>query len=154
MGIYGTTQAKIDVAAISKVMRVSEEAWYNGKIEIVDPRIQGGPYNPHTNTKDRSGSEAPVVIWSGDARIQAVRWPNVATTRQEAASLRTVVFHIPLSPEADPDLILEGFRVRVIDGGLAPEFEHGLFVVTATTNTSYAWSRRIEAMMDQGARIN
>lgn len=153
MGIYGKSAAKIDVAAISKEMRVSEEAWYNGRIQIVDPVIRGGKYDPLTNTKDRVGPDAPVVIWEGPARIQAVRWPNVATTRQEAASLRTVVFHIPLSAEGDPDLILEGFRVRVIDGGLAPEFEHGLFVVTATTNTSYAWSRRIECMMDQGANI-
>jgi hypothetical protein len=124
--------------------------WYNGTIQILDPHIEAGTFNRVTNTKDRPD---PTVLWQGPGRIQAVRWPNVATARQEAVSLRTVVFHVPLDTDLDPTLIVEGFRVRVIDGGMGPEFEHGLFVITATTNSSYAWDRRIETVMDQGAVI-
>lgn len=154
MGIYGPkSAARVDIRAISETMQPVTAEWYNATIQIVDPKIQGGTFNRATNTKARTGSNAPVVLWEGSARIQAVRWPNVATARQEAVSVRTVVFHVPLDEDLDPDLIVEGFRVKVIDGGMLPEFEHGLFVITATTNTSYAWDRRIETIMDQGAVI-
>lgn len=154
MGIYGRGAAKVDIKGISENMQPTVEEWFNAEIELINPKIEGGTYNRVTNQKDRTGGNAPQVIWSGKARIQAVRWPNVATARQEAVSARTVIFKIPLSEEIDPTLIVEGYRVRVIDGGMSPQFEHGLFVITATTNTSYAWDRRIETLMDQGAVIN
>lgn len=150
MGIYGRTAAKIDIAAISKAMQPVVGEWYNARIQILNPHIEAGAFNRITNTKDRP---APTVLWEGPGRIQAVRWPNVATSRQEAVSLRTVVFHIPLDTDLDPTLIVEGFRVKVLEGGKGPEFEHGLFVITATTNSSFAWDRRIETVMDQGAVI-
>lgn len=150
MGIYGKTAAKIDIAAISAVMQPVVKEWFNATIQIVDPHIDSGTYDRITNTKARPARD---VIWEGSARIQAVRWPNVATAKQEAVSARTVIFHIPLDEAIDPTLIVEGFRIRVLDGGMSPQFEHGLFVITATTNTSYAWDRRIETIMDQGAVI-
>lgn len=151
MGIYGKTKASIDLRAISEVMQPITEDWFNATIQIVNPHIAGGAFDRATNTKTRS---APDILWEGPARIQAVRWPNVATARQEAVSLRTVVFHIPLEFEIDPGLIVEGYRVKVLDGGMSPQFEDGLFVITATTNGSYAWDRRIETTMDQGAVIS
>lgn len=155
MGIYGPkSAARVDIAAISEIMQPVTAAWYNATIEIVDPQIEAGTFDRLTNEKTRTSGQQPIVLWSGAARIQAVRWPNVATARQEAVSARTVVFHIPLDEDIDPNLIVEGFRVHVTDGGMLPEFEHGLFVITATTNSSYAWDRRIETIMDQGAVIN
>jgi hypothetical protein len=151
MGIYGpNSAARVDIAAISAAMQGPTGDWYNATIQIVNPRIDEGAFNRLDNTKDRP---AQTVLWTGPARIQAMRWPNVATARQEATAARTVVFHIPLDEALDPSLIVEGYRVRVTDGGLSPQFEHGLFVITATTNTSYAWDRRIETVMDQGAVI-
>lgn len=151
MGIYGKTKAKIDLRAISETMQPVTEEWYNAVIQIVDPHINEGTFDRATNTKTRVPED---ILWEGPARIQAVRWPNVATARQEAISSRTVVFHIPLEFEIDPGLIVEGYRVHVVDGGMSPQFEQGLFVITATTNSSYAWDRRIETTMDQGAVIN
>lgn len=150
MGIYGKTAASIDIAGISAAMQPAVMDWFNARIQIVDPDIEGGVYDRKTNTKVRAGR---TVLWEGPARIQAVRWPNVATAKQEAVAARTVIFHIPLDADVDPKLIVEGYRVVVLDGGLSPQFEHGLFVITATTNTSYAWDRRIETIMDQGAVI-
>lgn len=151
MGIYGKYKAKVDIHAISLEMRDTVDDWYNAEIEIIDPHINAGAFDRQTNTKDRIPED---VLWSGPARIQAMRWPNVATARQEAVSVRTVVFHIPLSVELDPELIKEGYRLRVTNGGESPEFEDGLFVITTTINSSYAWDRRVEAMMDQGAVIH
>lgn len=154
MGLYnGPQSATVDIRGISEVMQGTVDDWYNAVIQLVAPNIDGGAYDRTTNTKDRTGVNAPEVLWEGKARIQAMRWPNVATARQEAISMRTVVFHIPLSEDIDPELLIEGQRVRVVDGGMQPEFEHGLYVITATTNSSYAWDRRIETMMDQGAAI-
>lgn len=152
MGIYtrGHQSAPIDIRGISEAMQSTVYAWFNAEIEICDPHIEAGAFDRATNTKDRP---APDILWSGPARIQAVRWPNVATTRQEAVSARAVIFHIPLSEEVDPTMIREGFRVHVTDGGMAPEFEGGLFVITASVNTSYAWDRRIETIQDMGAVI-
>lgn len=150
MGIYGKTAARIDIRAISETMQPVVGDWYNAEIELVNPHIDGGTFNRKTNTKQRNTTD---ILWAGKARIQAVRWPNIATARQEAVSLRTVIFHIPLDSDLDPGLIVEGYRVRVKNGGMMPEFEHGLFVITSTTNSSYAWDRRIECMMDQGASI-
>lgn len=152
MGIYGKTAVSWDAAAISEIMQpIVEQGFYNATIDIIDPHIEVGAYNRMTNVKDRS---ALSILWSGPSRIQAVRWPNVATARQEAISIRTVVFHIPRYVDLDPSLIMEGYRIHVTDaGGLAPEFEDGLFVITSSTNSSYAWDRRIETVMDQGAVI-
>jgi hypothetical protein len=150
VGIYGKTAAKIDIAGVSAVMQPVVADWYNATIDIIKPDISGGVYNRATNTKART----PETIWTGPARIQAMRWPNVATSRQEAISARTVVFHIPLSVDIDPSLIHEGWRVRVTDGGMSPEFEGGLFVITGAVNSSYAWDRRIETTQDQGTTVS
>lgn len=152
MGIYGPkSAAKVDIEAISEIMQPVTEDWFNARIQIVDPHINDGTFDRATNTRTRPAED---VLWEGPARIQAVRWPNVATARQEAISSRTVVFHIPLEFEIDPGLIVEGYRVHVVDGGMSPQFTSGLFVITATTNGSYAWDRRIETTMDQGAVIS
>lgn len=149
MGLYGKYRAKVDIRAISEEMQPAVEDWFNATIEIVKPDIGGGAFDRAANTKQRT----PEVIWTGSARIQAMRWPNVATARQEAIAARTVVFHLPVSEDADPALIHEGWRIRVLDGGMSPEFEGGLFVITGSVNTSYAWDRRIETMMDQGTEV-
>lgn len=151
MGLYGKFGAKIDIRAVSEAMQPVIEQWFNAEIQIIDPHIDGGSFNRLTNTKTRV---TPDVLWQGVARIQAVRWPNVATSRQEAVSTRTVVFQIPISEDINPAFIQEGYRVHVVDGGMNPEFESGLFVITTTVNSSYAWNRRIETMMDQGAVIS
>ena len=150
MGIYGKTAAKINIREVSEVMQPVVGGWYNAKIQIVKPDIIGGAFNRATNTKART----PEVIWTGPARIQAMRWPNVATSRQEAISARTVVFHLPLDTTLDPAMVHEGWRVRVTDGGMAPEFEGGLFVITGAVNSSYAWDRRIETTQDQGTTVS
>lgn len=147
MGLYGGAAKPIDMDAISAEMQPVTEEWFNAEIEIIDPDINGGSFNRITNTV--TGRD-PEVLWTGPARIQAMRWPNVANARYEATALRTVVFHLPLTADIDPTIVREGLRIKVTDGGLSQSFEGGLFVVTSSVNSSYAWDRRIETMMDQG----
>ena len=82
-----------------------------------------------------------------------MRWPNVATAKGEAVALRTVVFHIPREIDIDVEFIREGLRVHVLDGGLSPEYTNGIFVITTSVNSSYAWDRRIETTQDQGVSL-
>lgn len=150
MGVYKSSKAKINIRAISEAMQPVVEDWFDSTIQIIDPNITAGTFNRMTNT---TTGRNPEVLWEGPARIQAMRWPNVATTRQEAVSIRTVVFHIPVSDEIDPEFIQEGFRVHVLTSDMSPELAHGLYVITSSINSSYAWDRRIETMMDQGAVV-
>ena len=150
MGILKSPMMSLDFVATSAMLQNSVKQSHNAQIELIDPNISGGTYDRWTNT---DSGRNPVVLWSGAARIQAMRWPNVATARQEAVSVRTVVFHIPLDAEIDVTMIREGFRIRVTDGGLLPDFTGGLFVITTSVNSSYAWDRRIEAMQDQGVDL-
>lgn len=149
MGLYHGDN-KIDIRAISEEMQLVVEDWFDSTIQIIDPQITQGTFDRVANT---TTGRTPVVLWEGPARIQAMRWPNVATAKQEAVSIRTVVFHIPVSQDVDPEFIREGFRVNVVSGSMSPELEHGLFVITSTINSSYAWDRRIETMMDQGTDL-
>ncbi len=146
------TVGKIDFEETANQVGPAHEKWLNAKIQIIDPDIKGSGFNRMENTKLRTYE----VVWEGAARIQAMRWPNVATTRQEAVSIRTVVFHIPRASDAQDDAPLyipEGWRIRVLDAGRAREFTIGLFVITSSVNSSYDWDRRIETMHDQGASI-
>jgi hypothetical protein len=150
MGVHNNARL-VDIRAISEQIRKPVDRWMNASIEIVAPDINGGVYDRATNTKTRN----PQVMWTGPARIQAVRWPNVATARQAAMALREVIFHLPLDTDEEfPLYIPQGWRVRVLDGGLSPQFENSLFVITTTINSSYDWDRRIETTMDQGAPID
>ena len=147
MGLHTFSNSHIDFRAISEEMQPVIEATFNATISIVDPDISGGTYNRTTNTTTGRG---PVTLWSGPARAQAMRWPNVASPRGEATSLRTIVFHIPREIDINVSVIREGFRIEVTDGAMSPEFEDGIFVITSSVNGSYAWDRRIETMHDQG----
>lgn len=139
----------INIPAISAALQPPVEAWMNAVIQLINPDINGGTFDRTTNSKTRS----PAVLWEGPARIQALRWPTVATSRQAAESLREVAFHIPIDSDIPPLYVPQGYRVRVLDGGMSPQFTGGLFVVTTAFNSSYDWDRRIEATMDQGQVI-
>lgn len=148
MGIRKSGTMRVDIEGISDTMQPVVNEWFNATISIEDPHIEQGTFNRVTN---KVTGRTPGVLWTGPARIQAMRWPNVATSRQEAISARTMVFHIPLSATLDPTLVREGLRIRVTDGGLSPHLTSGLYVITSSVNSSFAWDRRIETMMDQGA---
>lgn len=138
---------KVDMPAISESMGETVPEWYvDAEIEIVNPDINGGEYDRATNTKTRN----PQVLWTGKARIQAVRWPSVATARQAAMSLREVTFHIGKNDETVPLFIAQGWRVQVLTCTLSPNLEGKLYVVNTAINSSYDWDIRIEATMDQG----
>ncbi len=146
MGV-GKFAGTLDFRTTSESMQPVVNDQFNATIEIIDPNITEGTFDRVTRTRTSRDAD---VLWTGPARIQAMRWPNVASPKGESVSLRSVVFHVPREITISPAFIREGFRVRVTDGGLSEEFVGGLFVITTSVNGSYAWDRRIETIHDQG----
>ena len=142
--------SSLDFRRTSDVMEDVVAETFNATIQIIDPNIEQGTYNRLTNTVT---GHTPTVLWTGPARIQGMRWPNVATPRAESVSLRSIIFTIPHTIDINVALIREGFRIRVLNGGEAPEFEAGMYTITSSVNSSYAWNRRIETLMDQGVVV-
>lgn len=142
--------SSLDFRNTSEVMQPVVEETMGAVIQIIDPNTNDGTYNRITN---KVVGHTPEVLWTGPARIQGMRWPNVATPRAESVSLRTIVFTIPLDIQINVNIIREGFRIRVLDGGMLPDFEAGMYTITASVNASNAWNRRIETMMDQGVDV-
>lgn len=147
MGLYAKGVA-VDIAAISKEMQPVVEGWQNATIQVIDPNIADGTYN---KWKNEVTGKSHAVLWSGRARIQPLRWPLMVTGSAEQASYRAVRFQIPLGSSFTGDMLVrEGLRIRVKDGGQFKDLERGMFVITAGSNSSFAWNRTFEAQMDQG----
>lgn len=147
MGLYGSNR-RVDIAAISERMQPVVNAWQNGAIELIDPNINGGTYNVWTN--QTTGREH-TVLWSGPARIQPMRFPVLVSGQSEQVVYKSVRFQIPLAAEFPDGMIArEGLRIRVTDGGMFPDLERMLFVITSGINSSFAWNRTIETTSDTG----
>ena len=149
MGLY-TSKRKVDIAAISEVMQSVVSKWQNGVIKILDPHISGGTYNVWEN---KTTGRNPATIWEGPARIQPIRWPIVVTGKAEQSAYKSVRFQIPRDIEFDFNVIREGLRIEVSEGGMFEDMESMIFVITAATNSSFAWNRTIDATVDTGVDI-
>lgn len=150
MGLYGMLPGPgINIPAVAAQMRATEESWMNGLIQIVDPNIGDGTFNPITNVI--SGGE-PVVLWQGKARIQHMRAPQSIAGSFENSEIRNVRFKIPLSADIPDDVpIREGLQIYVVDGGEDRILEQYHYVVKSGINSSLAWNRTIETSVDLGA---
>ena len=131
-------------------MQPAVNAFQNGAIEIFDPDIEGGVFNVWDN--EVTGREQ-TIFWAGPARIQPMRWPTMVTGKAEQSAYRSVRFQIPLTADIGTRFLREGMRVRVTDGGMLPDLMAMLYVVTAATNSSFAWNRTIETVADTGIEL-
>ena len=82
-----------------------------------------------------------------------MRWPTMVTGKAEQSAYRSVRFQIPLTADIGTRFLREGMRVRVTDGGMLPDLMAMLYVVTAATNSSFAWNRTIETVADTGIEL-
>ena len=67
----------INIPAMAESMRPLVEQWMSGLVQIIDPNLADGEYDPFAN--DTEGGD-PSVIWSGSARIQPLR-PSCPSAR-------------------------------------------------------------------------
>jgi len=141
MGTF--TGGSIDFAAISTEMRSTMLPWMNGAIQIVDPNVDEQEWNPFTNTYTGGSS---TVIWSGPARIQHLSSETTPTVGYTQTGIRGIRIQVPMDTEMG--FVRNGLQVIVTDGGSDPELEQLSYVITSAINSSYAWSRTIEAEVD------
>ena len=150
MGLYGAAK-RFDIDAIGERMEPVVEEFFNGNITIYNPNIQDGAFDVWKNTvAGRSHTE----LWTGSARIQPVRWPVMVTGKAEQSAYKAVRFQIPLDADIDTTVVREGMRIQVNNGGRFKDIENMLFVVTAATNSSFAFNRTIDAVVDTGVDIS
>lgn len=140
MGVFNQS---LDFAAAAAAMAATVRMWMNGSIQIIDPNVGDGTWNEWTNTE--TGGE-PTVIWSGPARIQHLKNDTVNDIGFSQTGTRGIRVQVPLDVEAG--FIRNGLQIIVTDGGNDYELEQLQFTITSAVNSSYAWLRTIEAMVD------
>jgi len=146
MGVFG---GSIDFAKIGTEMAKTYSHWLNASIQIVDPNVDGGTWNEWTNEKTGG---APIVLWSGRARIQHLTSENMYDVGYSQTSIRGIRVQIPLGVQAG--FIRKGLQIIVTDGGNDYELEQLQFVISSAINSSYAWGRTIEAEVDMKSVAN
>lgn len=149
MGLYSESRPMLDIPAIAATMRETEEPWMQGTIQIIYPNIEGGSFDPWTNT--RAGGDVSVICQT-KARIQPIRSAQNVNGAFEQAAIRAVRFKIPLDAfVVDNQPIREGLQVYILDGGEDEDLTRFRYVITNGINSSLAWNRTIEAIADLGA---
>jgi hypothetical protein len=150
MGLYGGARPVLDIPAIAATMREQEEPWMQGLVQVVYPNIDGDTtFNPWTN--ERSGGE-PIVVLQSKARIQPIRSAQNVNGAFEGGAIRGVRFKVPLNTFVLGGIPLrEGLQVTVLDGGEDDDLMRYRYAITNGINSSLAWNRTIEAIVDLGA---
>lgn len=151
MGLYATNSQYplVDIPAIAAEMRATEEPWMNGIVQIIDPNIAGGIFDPWSNAED--GGD-PAILWEGSARIQPLSGASGVLGEFQSTNVRGIRFKIPLGAHKENgeplDPIRAGLQVYVVDGGEDAILEQYHYVINTGINSSLAWNRTIEATVD------
>lgn len=151
MGLYSNFSAGIDPSAIAGVMRKTESSWLNGIIQIVDPNVGDGVFDPWANQE--VGGD-PSILWQGSARIQPLRSSQGNAGVFDQSEIRGVRFKIPLDAKLEEGVIREGLQVYVVDGGEDENLEYYVYVIANAFNSSFAWNRTIEAKVDTAVMLD
>ena len=110
----------------SAVIGEAAELFMNGTIEIFDPKV------PTTK------------VYSGKARIQHLRRPEIVNGSYEWSAYRNFRFQIPLKDA--PSTLKAGLRVKITGGGKDPALVGSFYRVESVKNSSHAAVRTIEAV--------
>ena len=146
MGVFNSS---LDFSAMGAEMAKVYSQWLNASIQIVDPNVAGGEWDEWTNEKTGG---APIVLWSGSARIQHLNQDRMYDVGFSQTSIRAIRVQVPLDVNAG--FIRKGLQIIVTDGGNDYELEQLQFVITSAINSSYAWGRTIEAEVDMKSVAN
>jgi len=145
MGSFSGGGAGLDLHAISLAMQPAVNIWQSGIVQIIDPKLAEGIFDPFLN---EDGDGAPGVLWQGTARVQPMRAPLNVQTENRHTDLIGVRVQIPLS--VNIGTIHKGLQVIVVDGGEDPELENFQYIVQGSMGSSMAWVRTLDTEVDIG----
>jgi hypothetical protein len=120
-------------------------------IEIFDPEINDGTYNAATNTF----SSSRTVLWTGKARIQAVRSSSARANQMNPTSIQELEVHIDMrgnplegSEGTMPD-IRPQHQIFITSSPYDETLENYILTVRSALTTSNPWGKMLHCEVDQ-----
>ena len=141
MGLFA---GGIDAVAQSEMMRVSVRQWMTCPIVIL---------NPGVNMVNFKTKNPAAFVWSGMSRYQPYR--KEVATPQVTDPTTTATARFQVDFDGLPE-IKTGYRVWITGATEQPDPYTGIYdhVVTQALNSSLAWIRTIETIVNTEARPN
>lgn len=130
-----------------------EDGMRLAEIEIFNPKASAASYNAATNT----WTSAREVIWTGKARIQAVRNTVTRQNAVNASSAQPFEVHIDMrgntleGAEGTMPDIRPNHQIFVTSSPYDETLENYIFVITGAISTSNPWGKALQCEVDQEA---
>ncbi len=149
MGVYDGRGARINPEAIREAMSDSLRIWQTVRIVILNP----GPNNIYFTSKDSAA-----FLWHGEARYQPYRKDIPIAQVTNPTTTATARFQVDFTKDgALPDIRTNYIVLIVPMPGVVypdPFITQYVHVVTSAMNSSLAWIRTIETIVDTRQREN
>lgn len=120
-------------------------------IEVFDPKASDSTYNPTTN----EWTSARSVLWTGKARIQAVRKTVMRDVESNPTGFQLFEVHIDMrgntlegSENEMPD-IRPNHQLFVTSSPYDESLEGYIFIILGTLSTSNPWGKMLQCEVDQ-----
>lgn len=137
--------------AFAEWMKPAVEPWIDNQawIHLIDPDDINTTYDPAT------GMTATVEpIWSGWSRIQPIRNSVNSFRQANPTTTRIVQFWVEFPKDEDIPDFRSGLRIAVQNGVNDPYLELYQYIIVGSMNSSLAWQRTIDTVVDTESRPN
>lgn len=149
MGVFNGRGANIDPYEVSIAMRDSLRGWQTVRTVIIDP----GTNNVNLTTKNNVAFK-----WDGWARYQPYRKDIPIAQVTNPTTTATARFQIDFTKDGALPDIKTNYIVLIVSGpGVTypdPFITQYVHVVTSAMNSSLAWIRTVETIVDTRTREN
>lgn len=145
-----TTVPYADVDGYAELLRPLVTPWVKQAwVAIIDPTKRTTTENAITGV---ISNVTVTPVFTGWARVQPLRTALNVKRAVDTTTSRTVQFWVGYTKDDTLPDIKPGFEVVVMDGGNDPQLEEYQYVVTGSQNSSAAWQRTIETIVNLESR--
>ena len=132
-----------------------ESSFHLATIEIYDPEINDGSYNAATNTF----TSARTVLWTGKARIQAVRSSILKQNDNNPTNSQELEVHLDMrgntlaGSEGEMPDIRPNYQIFVTSSPYDETLENYILTVRSSISTSNPWGKMLLCEVDLEANL-
>ena len=132
-----------------------ESSFHLATIEIYDPEINDGSYNAATNTF----TSARTVLWTGKARIQAVRSSILKQNDNNPTNSQELEVHLDMrgntlaGSEGEMPDIRPNYQIFVTSSPYDETLENYILTVRSSISTSNPWGKMLLCEVDLEANV-
>lgn len=132
-----------------------ESSFHLATIEIYDPEINDGSYNAATNTF----TSARTVLWTGKARIQAVRSSILKQNDNNPTNSQELEIHLDMrgntlaGSEGEMPDIRPNYQIFVTSSPYDETLENYILTVRSSISTSNPWGKMLLCEVDLEANL-